>query len=92
MEIDAPKWESAKEVCPCECDGAELIFTACPSCGDVVLICGELGTVFHIEEKKRGSVIAEPLCRKCGRVAYEGFRSASSDEIQALGFQAGDYR
>jgi hypothetical protein len=62
-----------------------------------VLICAEVGTVFEIRGKQRGSVIGESIasenvCAKCGKSRYSDFRGATADEILALGFQPGDYR
>ena len=92
MEIRAPKWELVKERCPC-CDGnGELVFSTCPKCGDLVLICAEVSSVFTIEGKNRGAVVSGDQCRKCTAVHYEDFRDATWQEIQSLGFVAGDYK
>jgi hypothetical protein len=73
------------------------MFSTCPACGVVVLICTELGTVFSIRDRQPGSalgdsVAAQDVCAQCGRNRYSDFRSATADEILALGFQPGDYR
>jgi DNA-directed RNA polymerase subunit RPC12/RpoP len=73
------------------------VFSACPTCGSVVLICAEVGTVFEIRERHAGSLLgdsvaAEDVCSKCGRSMYSDFRSATPDEILAVGFQPEDYR
>jgi hypothetical protein len=97
VETKPLSWELRMERCPC-CDGpGELVFRTCPTCGLVVLICAEVGTVFEIRIQQHGSVIgesidAENVCTKCGRNRYSVFRSATADEILALGFQPGDYR
>ena len=97
MQIDSPSWQLRKQRCTC-CDGqGELVFSACPTCGFVVLICAEVGTVFEIRDRQCGSVlgdssVVEDDCAKCGRSRYSAFRSATTDEILALGFQPGDYR
>ena len=97
MQTQPPSWELRKERCTC-CDGqGHLIFSACPTYGLVVLICAEVGTVFEIHGQQCGSAIGESVaaddaCTKCGKSRFSDFRSASSDEILALGFQPGDYR
>ena len=97
MEIHPPSFELRRERCRC-CDGqGELVFSTCPSCGLVVLICAEVGTVYQIRDRQVGallgdSVAAEDSCTKCGQSRYGDFRSATSGEILALGFQSEDYR
>ena len=97
METRKPSWELAHERCPC-CDGqGELVFSKCPSCGLVVLICAEVGSVFEVKSGKRGDEIGwsfgdAPLCRACTKARYEDFVGATWEEIQALGFKPGDYR
>src|SRR6516162_4754966 len=94
MQIDPPTWQLRNERCTC-CDGqADLIFSTCPTCGFVVLICSEVGTSFEISEHHAGAVLAGSLsavCPKCGRSAFAEFRNSTSDEILALGFRPGDY-
>lgn len=62
-----------------------------------MLICAEVGTVFEIHERQCGSAIGESVaspgvCTKCGTSSFSDFRSATAEEILALGFQPGDYR
>jgi hypothetical protein len=89
MQIDPPTWYLNHD---CAC-GAEYgpDFSTCPTCGFVVLICGELGTVFEISEKRCGAVLgqfgSEDACPKCGVSKYSSFQTSSSDEIRALGFR-----
>jgi len=92
MEIRAPKWQLAKEKCPCCDQNGELIFSSCPACDDMVLICSEVGSIFGIKAKEIAEDIIQPTCRKCGTQKYEDFRDATSQEIQSLGFQVRDYR
>lgn len=93
MQIDPPDWY-LNESCPC-CDQGTLTFSTCPSCGLVVLICGEIGFVFGISSKQCGPMIGaihnEQTCAKCGASEYLSFRSSTSDEIRALGFRPADY-
>lgn len=74
-----------------------MVFSTCPTCGFVVLICAEIGTVFDIRGQQCGSAIDglgadDQVCTKCGKSRFSDFRSASANEILALGFQPGDYR
>jgi len=97
MEIRAPTWQLAAGKCPC-CDGqGELVFSACPSCGFVVLVCAEVGTVFEISGQTRGKemgvLAGKPdSCVKCGASRCEHFPNATAEEIKRLGFQPGSYR
>lgn len=61
----------------------------------MVLICGEVGTVFEVCDKQCGPVrgdIQTGACAKCGKSRYSDFRDTTSDEILALGFHSGDYK
>lgn len=93
MKIDQPAW-CLNEICPC-CDQGTLTFSTCPTCGLVVLICGEVGFVFEISGQQCGPVIgffgSEQTCAKCGTSEYSSFRNSTSEEIRALGFRPGDY-
>ena len=95
MEIHhTDSWRLARQLCPC-CGQGGLVFSSCPTCSAVVLICGEVGTVFEIRGRECGSVLGDfqrDFCPKCGKSRFSDFRDATSDEIVALGFQAGDYR
>ena len=97
MQTEPPSWELRKERCTC-CDGqGELVFSTCTTCGVVVLFCAEVGTVFDIRGQQCGSVIGESVaaadvCTKCRTSRFSDFRSATAEEILALGFQLGDYR
>jgi hypothetical protein len=89
MQIDPPNWYLNQE-CPCRGE-AGPDFSTCPTCGFVVLICGELGIVYEISDKRCGAVLArfgtEGTCPKCAASEYSNFRNSSSDEIRSLGFQ-----
>jgi hypothetical protein len=93
MQIDAPVWYLRQPRCSC-CDGeGELRFFACPECSHVVLICAEVGTAFRTDGS---AVIGDSLdtaavCPNCERVSLSSFRSATSAEIQALGFTPSQY-
>ena len=97
MRIVEPQFELRNQRCTC-CDGqGELIFSTCPTCGLVVLICAEVGTVFEIHDLKCGSAIGDTLaspgaCIRCGKTSFSDFLSSTTDEILALGFQPEDYR
>ena len=97
MQTEPPSWELRNERCTC-CDGqGELVFSTCPSCGLVVLICAEVGAVFEIRGQQCGPAIGESVatadvCIKCGTTRFSDFRSATAEEILALGFQPGDYK
>jgi len=97
MEIRKPIWELAGDRCPC-CNGqGELIFSVCPNCNRVVLICAERGTAFEISGAKRGKEIGcsyelMEKCVFCKMAKYSDFRDATSNEIQELGFLPGEYQ
>ena len=83
--------------CPCYC-GAEglLVFMSCPSCGNVVLVCDEVGTVFpNPRDVKSGVALSnlEPsdLCPRCQQLPVAEYQKAAPDQIQALGFGPGEY-
>jgi hypothetical protein len=70
------------------------VFSTCPTCGIVVLICCEVGTVFEIRDRQCGSVLGDfqkDVCTGCGKSRYSDFRHTTSDEILAFGFQRADY-
>src|SRR6476619_4493935 len=47
VEIHQPEWRVKGRRCPCACGGeGALVFISCPSCGQISLICDEVGTVF----------------------------------------------
>ncbi len=95
MKLDSPSWQLKDTSCG-YCQQGELIFSRCPQCQTVVLICGECGTVYAIEDKSVGKEIGDTTgstrCFSCGGPFHQDFPSASSEEIQALGFTKDEYR
>ena len=93
MIVDPPAWYLT-EICPC-CDQGTLTFSTCPTCGHVVLICGEVGFVFGISGQqcgpRIGSIHDEQTCAECGASEYLSFPRSTSEELRALGFRPGDY-
>jgi hypothetical protein len=96
MNTRPPTWELKSERCS-YCGGqGELIFSRCPACSTIVLICAECGTVYAIQGKRPASEIGdssgETRCRCGGGHLYHEFQPATADEIRALGFVTGEYR
>jgi len=95
MDIRPPIWELKAERCD-NCEEGELLFSKCPSCGVVVFICAECSTVYEIQNAKRGREIGDmsgtTRCHACSGPHHNKFPPASSEEIQSLGFSAGDYK
>lgn len=89
MEVHPPAWYLNAR-CPC-CDQGTQEFSTCPTCGLVVLICGEIGEVFGISGRQCGPIIGsidnEQTCQSCSTSAYFDFRRSTSEEIRALGFR-----
>jgi len=77
------------------CDTGELIFSKCPNCNSLVLICGECSTVYGIEKQKKGKEIGDmsgaTKCFTCAVVPHHKFPCATSEEIQIAGFKPTDY-
>ena len=96
MNVEPPSWELKSHRCA-YCGGqGELIFSRCPACSTIVLICAECGTVYAIQEKRPGAEVGDTsgstLCKSCGGPKHQDFPPATAEEIQALGFVAGEYR
>jgi hypothetical protein len=95
MKFELPTWQLKGETCA-YCSDGELIFSVCPVCKNVILICGECGTAYEIEHKKKGKEVGDitgaTLCHNCGNTFQHKFTSATSDEIQALGFAPEEYQ
>jgi hypothetical protein len=94
MESYKPVWRM-KQVCPC-CDEGGLVFLTCPECGDMVVVCEEIGTVFpttHLRESSALGSVDDPalMCPGCRHVPIAEFRDSTAEEINALGFQPGEY-
>ena len=92
MNLAPPSWELKSERC-FVCNEGELVFSRCPACGTVVLICGEF---FSIQQKRPGAEIGNlagaTRCHSCGGPAQCEFPGATAEEIQALGFAPREYR
>jgi hypothetical protein len=95
MDIKPPTWSLKAERC-CYCEADELVFSQCPSCRVSVFICAECGTVFEIQDCKRGREAGDlsgaTRCHACASSFHHNFTPVPSAEIQSLGFTAGDYR
>jgi hypothetical protein len=95
MKVAPPSWELKSERCSV-CGEGELIFSGCPACGTVVLICAECSVVLSIQQKKPtaeiGNMSETTRCNSCGGPTHRDFPAATAEEIQALGFAPGEYR
>ena len=58
MEINQPTWILKADKCS-YCEVGELVFSQCPSCHVVVLICAECGTVYEIHNRRRGKDVGD---------------------------------
>lgn len=81
--------------CP-ECGRLSLAFYACPGCGHTLLTCEELGTVYadpHDLSEPIPYTVGDPqcLCPGCEKVPLIEFRAADAGQIEAAGFQLGEY-
>jgi hypothetical protein len=96
MNLLNPVWSLRTARCNC-CNGqGALCFATCPSCGYVVLVCDEVGTVFPNPKELTKAIYGifdDPsfLCPSCDKTALPDFKDSTSDEIQQLGFTANDY-
>jgi len=72
-----------------------LIFSQCPSCRIIIVICGECGAAYELHDQKRGKEVGcttgETPCHACGGPYLHEFPPASADAIQSLGFSKEDY-
>ena len=95
MDIRQPSWQMKSERCQ-YCDEGELVFSQCPSCGVVIVICAECGTAYAVHERRRGSEIGDitgaTLCHACGGPHHHEFPPATAETIQSLGFSREEYR
>lgn len=94
MNIVQPYWELKGQRCPCFCGGEGfLVFTFCPNCGHVALICDEVGTVFSDAHNLSAGPQLSPQdkCSKCGVLSFFEFDDANSTQIQNAGFKVGEY-
>lgn len=96
VEIKSPTWSLRQERCPC-CDAeGELWFTACTSCGRLMLWCAEVGTPYSELRATRRIAYGDsrdPACKcpGCGTVSLREFRPATDSEICSAGFSPDEY-
>lgn len=89
MRVRPPVWHFVR-TCPCCGQGEPELYT-CPSCGRVVLICAEIGTVFP-DPRYLGTVLEpDAACPGGCMVEASAFRPSTGDEVRALGFVPGEY-
>lgn len=95
MEILNPIWRLKSPRCNCCEEQGELCFYTCPNCDYVVLICNEMGTIFpktrDLTKFLYDTLDSLALCPNCKETKLSDFRESKSDEIQKLGFLAGEY-
>src|SRR3954470_24923913 len=95
METRAPTWQLKADRCQ-YCDVGELIFSRCPSCGIVILICAECGTAYELQERRRGREVGDTSgatrCHACGKTYQHEFPAATAEQVQSLGLSTEDYR
>ncbi|MGJ8641091.1 MAG: hypothetical protein ACSHYA_17000 [Opitutaceae bacterium] len=94
MKTEQPSWQIKGQTCA-YCEMGELIFSKCPNCGSLVLICGECSTVYEIKENKIGKEIGDisgsTKCYTCSESPHSQFPCATSEDIQIAGFKQTDY-
>lgn len=95
--IGKPQWRLGKR-CPCYCGGEGfLVFSTCPSCGQVVLLCDEVGTVFpNPHDLNEGPLSTNyeaeyKYCPRCNQEPIAHFRPSTPDEIRTVGFANEDF-
>ncbi|MDN7133709.1 hypothetical protein JNO04_15290 [Halomonas sp. MC140] len=89
MKIVAPSWFIKGKVCPC-CGQGNPEFFSCPSCGHIVLVCLENGTIFPEPRNMNTSMQSANLCIECRAVSFVNFKSATDEQLVKLGY-AGEY-
>jgi hypothetical protein len=94
MKIKQPSWQIKGDVCT-YCEVGELIFSKCPNCSSLVLICAECSTVYDIKGKRSGKEVGDisgaTKCFECAEIPHSEFQSATSDDIRIAGFGLGEY-
>ena len=96
IKIGKPEWRLKNKRCPCAggCEGS-LLFITCPKCGNTVLVCDEVGTVFpnphNLDEGPYRSWLEMDVCFKCNDVLLSKFVNSSAEDIQKIGFRVGEY-
>lgn len=95
MNISRPNWRFASAQCS-YCAEGELIFSTCPSCGLVVVVCAECSTVYDLEEKRVGREVGDltgdTLCHNCASSRHNDFHLSTDEEIRNRGFVFGEYK
>jgi hypothetical protein len=95
MDIRPPTWELKTDRCN-YCGVGELIFSQCPACAVIIVICAECGTAYELQDQKRGKEVGDitgaTRCHACGGPYQHEFPSASAEAIRSLGFSQEDYR
>lgn len=74
--------------------GDALTFRACTKCGHLLLMCEEEGTVFldpHRIDEPSLVGTESGMCPTCRAVPLHDFGNAAWEQIQAAGFQPGEY-
>ena len=95
MDVRSPTWALRSELC-IYCEVGDLAFSVCPSCGVVIVICGECGTAYEIHDRHRGKEVGDTSgstrCYSCGRPYQHEFPPATAENIRDLGFTQDEYR
>jgi hypothetical protein len=95
MEINQPVWILKADKCG-YCEEGELVFSQCPSCQIIILICAECGTAYEIQSRRRGEEVGDTsgatLCHVCAVSHQYEFPPATSQVIRGMGFEPTDYR
>lgn len=86
MNIDVPTWFLNRE-CP-ECNqGDTLTYVKCSECNLIFLTCEETGTVFPDGLESEELLQFEGGCFVC----HANVQPVTGDEMQGLGYAAGEY-
>jgi len=67
------------------------VFSSCPQCRHVLLVCAEVGTVFPDPHDLTQALADGARCPSCGSVPVLDSVDATSDQIKALGFTSDQY-
>ena len=98
-----PYWNLSGVDCPCGCGASRspLTFLTCPSCSNVVLSCDDSQALYapprEVASGEDFVTLAEPfgsadvLCPVCQSTTLSDYRPSTSEEVQALGFEPGEY-
>jgi hypothetical protein len=95
MNVRPPSWALKGDKCT-YCEAGELVFSQCPACQVIVLICAECGTAYAIENGRHGREVGDTSgatrCFTCAGGYQHDFPPASSEAIRSLGFSSADYQ